>query len=248
MRGTASPVTSWARTHGLPDVYLGLAEVERCWALPRKAPSLLGSAWPAIVRALRRSAPGPVLRLRASPPGRCAAFAACCALSGIDPRRCLFIDEAPGRSSPWVDALLRFARRMPAGLSAAVIPSRSCAQWCRGCAFGCRARASATAGCARRGFGASRSSSCSPATTAPWAGGGCETGAAATTRSGRSRAGCSCSTAPCPHAGGDARVARRRARDAAARIHPGGCGAAWRHGRPSVGCARSSRYARPRTA
>lgn len=43
-------------------------------------------------------------------------------LSGIDSRRCLFIAEAPGAESPWLDALLRFARQTPSALSAAGYP------------------------------------------------------------------------------------------------------------------------------
>ena len=104
-----------------PDVYRGLAEVGDCWPLPRKAPILLGSAWPAILRALRRSAPGPIYvfehhRVQVRRIRRLLR------LSGIDLRRCLFIDEAPGADAPWVDSLLRFARQTPPGLSADEYP------------------------------------------------------------------------------------------------------------------------------
>lgn len=100
-----------------PDVYLGLAEVGDCWPLPRKAPFLLGSAWPAILRALRRSAPGPIYVFEHHR-GQVHRIRRLLRLSGIDPRRCLFMDEAPGAESPWLDALLRFARRTPPGLNA----------------------------------------------------------------------------------------------------------------------------------
>ena len=98
-----------------PDIYLGLAAVKKCWALPRKAPSFLGSAWPAILRALRASAPGPIYVLEHHQ-GQVRRIHRLLRLSGIDPRRCLFIDEAPGTESSWLDALLRFARRTPAAL------------------------------------------------------------------------------------------------------------------------------------
>src|SRR6185437_2166817 len=52
---------------------------------------------------------------------RCAESAVCCAF-GIDMGRCLFIDEEPGTEVPWLDALLRFARRTPPALSAADYP------------------------------------------------------------------------------------------------------------------------------
>ncbi|HEY2036756.1 MAG TPA: glycosyltransferase family 9 protein [Steroidobacteraceae bacterium] len=112
-----------------PDVYLGLAEVGDCWSLPRKAPFLLGAAWPAILRALRRSAPGPIYVFEHHR-GQVRRIRRLLRLSGIDPRRCLFIDEAPGAESPWLDALLRFARRTPPGLKAADYPEPATARTC----------------------------------------------------------------------------------------------------------------------
>lgn len=107
-----------------PDVYLGLAEVVDCWPVPRKAPFLFGFAWPTILRALRESAPGPVYvfehhRRQARRIRRLLR------LSGIDPRRCLFIAEEPGSESLWLEALLRFARQTPAALRATDYPGPS---------------------------------------------------------------------------------------------------------------------------
>ena len=104
-----------------PDLYLGLTAVKKCWALPRKAPSIFGSAWAAIVPALRASAPGPVYVFEHHQ-GQVRRIRRLLHLSGIDPRRCLFIDEAPGTDSAWLDALLRFARRTPAALREADYP------------------------------------------------------------------------------------------------------------------------------
>jgi len=104
-----------------PDVYLGLPEVEKCWYLPRKAPTLLGLGWPAVLRGLRESAPGPVYVFEHHP-GQVRRIRRLLRLSGIDPRRRLFIDEAPGTESPWLDSLLRFARQTPPALSAADYP------------------------------------------------------------------------------------------------------------------------------
>jgi ADP-heptose:LPS heptosyltransferase len=110
-----------------PDVYRGVAEVAECWPLPRKAPTFLGRAWPAILRALRASAPGPVYVFEHHQ-GQVRRIRRLLRLSGIDPRRCLFIDEAPGSDSPWLEALLRFARHTPAALRAADYPEPPCAE------------------------------------------------------------------------------------------------------------------------
>lgn len=104
-----------------PDVFLGLAEVAQCWPLPRKAPSFFGVAWLAILRALRESAPGPVYVFEHHP-GQVRRIRRLLRLSGIDMRRCSFLDEAPGGDIPWADVLLRFARQTPPALSAADYP------------------------------------------------------------------------------------------------------------------------------
>lgn len=104
-----------------PDVYLGLGEVARCWSLPRKAPTFLGLAWPGVLRALRESAPGPIYVFEHHP-GQVRRIRRLLRLSGVDPRRCLFIDEAPGTESLWLEALLRFARQTPPALRAADYP------------------------------------------------------------------------------------------------------------------------------
>src|SRR6185437_1845105 len=107
---------SWA-----PDVFLGLDEVARCWPLPRKAPFVFGLAWAEVLGALRESAPGPIYVFEHHP-GQVRRIRRLLRLSGIDPCRCLFINEAPGTERPWLDTLLRFARRTPSALSAADYP------------------------------------------------------------------------------------------------------------------------------
>lgn len=108
----------------VPDIYPGLAEVAHCWPLPRKAPSIFSFAWPAILRTLRASAPGPVYVFEHHQ-GQVRRIRRLLELSGIDARRCLFIDEVPGTDSPWLDALLRFARQTPPALSGADYPEPS---------------------------------------------------------------------------------------------------------------------------
>lgn len=101
-----------------PDIYRDVPEVAECRSLPRKAPVIFGRAWPGILAALRRSAPGPVYVFEHRP-GQVRRIRRLLRLSGIDAHRCLFIDEAPGSEAPWIDALLRFAERTPPSLRAA---------------------------------------------------------------------------------------------------------------------------------
>ena len=109
-----------------PDVYRGVPEVAECWSLPRKTPTFFGLAWPQVLRALRASAPGPVYVFEHHA-GQVRRISRLLRLSGVDPRRCLFIDEVPGPDSPWLEALLRFARRTPPALHAADYPEPSAA-------------------------------------------------------------------------------------------------------------------------
>jgi ADP-heptose:LPS heptosyltransferase len=104
-----------------PDICLGLAEVADCWALPRKAPFVFGSAWPAILRALRKSAPGPI-HVFEHHRGQVRRIRRLLRLGGVDPCRCLFIEEEPDMDAPWLEAFLRFARQTPPALSAADYP------------------------------------------------------------------------------------------------------------------------------
>lgn len=108
------------------DIYLGVPEVSECWSLPRKAPTLFGLAWPQVLRALRESAPGPIYVFEHHA-GQVRRIRRLLRLSGIDRRRCLFIEETPGSESPWMDALLRFARQTPPALSAADYPEPAAA-------------------------------------------------------------------------------------------------------------------------
>ncbi|HEU5442263.1 MAG TPA: glycosyltransferase family 9 protein, partial [Steroidobacteraceae bacterium] len=104
-----------------PEVYLGLPEVAECWPLPRQAPFLLGSAWPAILRALRGTAPGPVYvfehHRRQVPRIRRLLW-----LSGIDPQRVINIDTQPGMELLWLDCLMQFARRTPSAFAESDYP------------------------------------------------------------------------------------------------------------------------------
>jgi ADP-heptose:LPS heptosyltransferase len=104
-----------------PGVYLGLDEVKHCWALPRKAPTFWGLAWPGVLRALRSEAGAPIYVFEHHPP-QVRRIRRLLRAGSVDPRRCLFIDEAPGTEQPWIEAILRFARQTPAALRAVDYP------------------------------------------------------------------------------------------------------------------------------
>lgn len=103
------------------DMYRDHPDVAGCWHVPRKWPFVFGLAWPSVLRALRRSAPGPVYvfehHRREVPRIR-----RLLALGGVDPRRCLYIDEEPGTDRLWLDVLLEFAARTPACVPACAYP------------------------------------------------------------------------------------------------------------------------------
>jgi ADP-heptose:LPS heptosyltransferase len=103
------------------SVFLGHPDVAHCWSLPRHAPFPFTRQWPHLVRALRASAPGPIYiaeyQYRQLPRVK-----RLLATSGIDPQRCVFIEEEPGECGHWVDALLRLGARTPPARSAADYP------------------------------------------------------------------------------------------------------------------------------
>jgi ADP-heptose:LPS heptosyltransferase len=101
---------SWVR-----ELYRGHPDVAQCWSIPRKAPFPLSSGWPAVLGALRASAPGPIYVFEHHA-GQVRRIRRLLALSRIDPGRCLFMDEQPGTERPWLDALLDLAARTPGAL------------------------------------------------------------------------------------------------------------------------------------
>lgn len=104
-----------------PSIFRAHPDVEHCWTLPRHAPFLFTPQWPQLVRALRQSDPSPIYiseyQYRQLPRVK-----RLLATSGIDPRRCVFIDEEPGENGHWVDALLRLGARTPPALQGADYP------------------------------------------------------------------------------------------------------------------------------
>ncbi len=99
-----------------PAMYVGNPDVEGVWSFHRHLPFLLDPAWMGVRRALRASAPGPVYvcerHYRQLPRIR-----RMLRLSGIDPRRCLFISDEPLLAPEHlVDRLVRFGSRTPPAL------------------------------------------------------------------------------------------------------------------------------------
>ena len=105
-----------------PAMYVGNPDVEGVWSFHRHLPFLLDPPWRAVRRALRASGPGPVYvcerHYRQLPRIR-----RMLRLSGIDPRRCVFIsDEPEDRTVHLIDRLERFGQRTPEAIRAADYP------------------------------------------------------------------------------------------------------------------------------
>jgi hypothetical protein len=105
-----------------PAMYVGNPDVAQVWSIHRHMPFLLDAPWRAVRRALRDSAPGPVYvcerHYRQLPRIR-----RMLRLSGIDPRRCVFIsDEPEDRTVHLIDRLEQFGTRTPAAIAAADYP------------------------------------------------------------------------------------------------------------------------------
>jgi ADP-heptose:LPS heptosyltransferase len=102
-------------------VYRGHPDVAQTWSFARHAPFPLSLTWPRVLRALHGSDPGPIYvceyQYRQLP-----RIKRMLATSGINRRRCLFIDDDPARGSHWVDSLLRFGALTPPALPAADYP------------------------------------------------------------------------------------------------------------------------------
>ena len=105
-----------------PAMYVGNPDVAGVWSFHRHLPFLLDPPWLAVRRALRASAPGPVYvcerHYRQLPRIR-----RMLRMSGVDPRRCVFIsDEPEDRTVHLIDRLERFGARTPAAIAASDYP------------------------------------------------------------------------------------------------------------------------------
>ena len=109
-----------------PSTYAGNPDVEDVWAFHRHLPFLLDAAWRPVRRALRASAPGPIYvcekHYRQLPRIYRMLY-----LSGVDPRRCVFLTDRPIRrpvqpTDHLVDRMVALGARTPANLRAEDYP------------------------------------------------------------------------------------------------------------------------------
>lgn len=109
-----------------PGTYDGNPDVADSWAFHRHLPFLLDAAWRPVRRALRAAAPGPIYicerHYRQLPRIRRMLY-----LSGVDPRRCVFLTDRPEkRAAPpkehLVDRMVALGVQTPANLSAEDFP------------------------------------------------------------------------------------------------------------------------------
>jgi len=111
------------------STYDGNPDVAGVWAFHRHLPFLLDRAWLAVRHALRASAPGPIYvcekHYRQLP-----RIYRMLRLSGVDPRRCVFLTDSPVRKpippvDHLVDRMVRLGTRTPRNLRAEDYPARS---------------------------------------------------------------------------------------------------------------------------
>lgn len=104
-----------------PGVFQGNPDVASVWAFGRHFPFVLSRAWPAVRRALRDTHPAPIYicehNRRQLPRIR-----RMLRLSGVDPRRCLFVTENPQTLHHSVDRLVRLGEKTPDALNASDYP------------------------------------------------------------------------------------------------------------------------------
>ena len=106
-----------------PTTYFGNPDVQGVWAFHRHLPFLLDGAWLPVRRALRAAAPGPIYvcerHYRQLPRIR-----RMLRLSGVDPRRCVFLTDLPVEASEHlVDRMVNLGLRTPASLRAEDYPA-----------------------------------------------------------------------------------------------------------------------------
>lgn len=106
-----------------PSVYEGNPDVDGVWSFHRHLPFIFERCWPAVRRVLRESAPGPIYicerHYRQLPRIR-----RMLKLSGIDPRRCVFLTDQPITGPEHlVDRLVGLGFRTPAAVEAADYPA-----------------------------------------------------------------------------------------------------------------------------
>jgi heptosyltransferase-2/heptosyltransferase-3 len=105
------------------QLYIGHPDVAEALTFTRHFPVVLSFTWWRALRILRRSHPGPVYVFEGNT-RQLVRIRRMLRLSGIDPRRCVFIgDEPESGGEHWVDRLVRFAMRVPESITANDFPT-----------------------------------------------------------------------------------------------------------------------------
>ena len=106
------------------QLYRGYEDIAQIWSLAgRHTPLLLGPTWWRVLWALRHSGKSPVYVCESAASQRLKRIKVLLALAGVEPERCLFLQEdvADGNEHR-VDGLLRFGKQTPSALQAANFP------------------------------------------------------------------------------------------------------------------------------
>jgi heptosyltransferase-2/heptosyltransferase-3 len=102
-------------------LYQGHPDVERVLIFARHLPFILSLTWWRVVWALHRTSPGPIYVCERQP-RQLARIRRMLAISGVDPARCLFIDDVLNEAEHWIDRFVRLGQRTPATLAVAADP------------------------------------------------------------------------------------------------------------------------------
>ena len=102
-------------------LYQGHPDVERVLSFARHFPFLLSLVWWHVLWSLHRSSPGPIYVCERQS-RQLARIRRMLALSGVDPARCLFIDDVSNGDEHWVDRFMHLGQQTPPGLAAAENP------------------------------------------------------------------------------------------------------------------------------
>ena len=102
-------------------VFQGNPDVAQVWSFGRHFPFPLTVEWPRVSKALRASHPGPIYICEHSY-RQLPRIRRMLSFSGIDPARCVFINEAPGSLHHSVDRLIHLGKQTPGVLNATDYP------------------------------------------------------------------------------------------------------------------------------
>jgi ADP-heptose:LPS heptosyltransferase len=104
------------------QIFAGHPDVADVWSFTRHFPFAFGLTYWRLLAALRRAAPGPVYVFERQPRQQ-DRIRRMLSLSGVDPARCLFINEVMDLEDHWVDRFIRLAQSTPDALNSEDYPA-----------------------------------------------------------------------------------------------------------------------------